>query len=160
MICTQSTVCFVEYIEFCQTYSLKQYYVLYLNSKDLYKTKPANGGGLLGQSLPGDAHSQASMPDSQETGSHCKCVCVCVCFSYSVVSDSVTPWTVAHQAPLSMGFSMNTGEYTPEYWSGYPVPSPGDLPYPEIEPRSPALQVDSLPAEPPGKPLLYAVTCK
>ena len=36
----------------------------------------------------------------------------------------------------------------PEYWSGYPFPSPGDLPYPRIEPRSPALQVDSLPAEP------------
>ena len=40
----------------------------------------------------------------------------------------------------------------PEYWSGYPFPSPGDLPNPGIEPRSPALQVDSLPAEPPGKP--------
>ena len=40
----------------------------------------------------------------------------------------------------------------PEYWSGKPFPSPGDLPNPGIEPRSPALQVDSLPAEPPGKP--------
>ena len=39
-----------------------------------------------------------------------------------------------------------------EYWSGYPFPSPGDLPNPEIEPRSPALQADSLPAEPHGKP--------
>ena len=40
----------------------------------------------------------------------------------------------------------------PEYWSGWPFPSPGDLPKPGIQPRSPALQVDSLPAEPPGKP--------
>ena len=46
----------------------------------------------------------------------------------------------------SMEFSM------PEYWSGYPIPSPGDLPNPRIKPRSPALQVDSLPAEPQGKP--------
>ena len=54
----------------------------------------------------------------------------------------VTPWTVAHQAPLSMGFSRQ------EYWSGLPFPSPGDLPDPGIEPRSPALQADSLPTEP------------
>jgi len=40
----------------------------------------------------------------------------------------------------------------PEYWSGYPFPSPGDLPNPGIEPRSLALQADSLPAEPQGKP--------
>ena len=57
-----------------------------------------------------------------------------------------TPWTVAHQAPLSMGFSRR------EYWSGLPFPSPGDLPNPEIEPGSPALQVDSLPSEPREKP--------
>ena len=60
---------------------------------------------------------------------------VCVCGSHSVLSDSVTPWTVAHQAPLSMGFSRQ------EYWSGLPFPSPGDLPYPGIEPSSPALQI-------------------
>ena len=52
-----------------------------------------------------------------------------------------TPWTTQ-----SMEFSR------PEYWSGYPFPSPGDRPKPGIEPRSPALQADSLPAEPPGKP--------
>ena len=51
----------------------------------------------------------------------------------SVVSDSATPWTVAYQVPLSMGFSRQ------EYWSGLPSPSPGDLPNPGIEPRSPAL---------------------
>ena len=52
-----------------------------------------------------------------------------------------TPWPVAHQAPLSMGFSRH------EYWSGLPCPSPRDLPDPGIEPRSPALQADSLPPE-------------
>ena len=62
------------------------------------------------------------------------------------MSDSfATPWTVAHQAPLSMGFPRQ------EYWSGFPFPSPGDLPNPEIKPGSPALQADSLPTEPPGK---------
>ena len=61
------------------------------------------------------------------------------------------PWTVAHQASLSMGYSRK------EHWSGLPFPSPGDHPNPGIEPRSPALQVDSLPSEPPGKPtLLYS----
>ena len=54
--------------------------------------------------------------------------------SLSVVSDSfVTPWTVAHQAPLSMRFPRQ------EYWSGLPFPFPGDLPHPGIEPASPAL---------------------
>ena len=68
------------------------------------------------------------------------------CISLSVVPDSVTPRTVAHQGPLSMGFS------TLEYWSGLSFPSPADLPDPGIEPGSPALQADSLPIEPPGKP--------
>ena len=52
-----------------------------------------------------------------------------------------TSWTVACQAPLSMGFSRQ------EYWSGLPFPSPGDLPSPGIKPGSPALQADSLPTE-------------
>ena len=50
----------------------------------------------------------------------------------------VTPWTVAHQTPLSMGFPRQ------EYWSGFPFPSPGDLPDPGIETGSPAFQADSL----------------
>ena len=58
----------------------------------------------------------------------------------------MTPWTVAHQVPLSMGFSRQ------EYWSGLPFPSPGDLPDSGIEPGSSASQVDALPSEPPGKP--------
>ena len=58
-------------------------------------------------------------------------------------------WAVTHQAPLSMGFSRQ------EYWSGLPFPSPGDLTDPGIKLRSPALQVDSLPSEPPGKQAHY-----
>ena len=63
------------------------------------------------------------------------------------MSNSVTPWTVAHQAPPSMGFSRQ------ECWSGMSFPSTGDLPGPGIKPRSPSLQADALPSEPPGKPL-------
>ena len=66
---------------------------------------------------------------------------VCVLSHFSPVLLCVTPWTVARQAPLSMGFSRQ------EYWSGFPCPPPGDLPHPEIKPVSPALQADSLTAE-------------
>ena len=59
----------------------------------------------------------------------------------------VTPWTVARQAPLSMGFSQQ------EYSTGLPFPTPGDLPNPGIKSGSPALQADSLPTEAPGKPV-------
>ena len=61
----------------------------------------------------------------------------------------VTPWTVTHQAPLSMGFSKQ------EYWSGLPFPSPGNLPDSGVKPtslRSPALASGSSPLAPPGKP--------
>ena len=71
-----------------------------------------------------------------------------ICYSpggNSVVDKScptlAIPWTVACQAPLSMGFSMQ------EYWSGLPFPSPGDLPDPGIKPGSPALQAEDLPTE-------------
>ena len=63
--------------------------------------------------------------------------------------DSLEEGVVTHSsilAPLSMGFPRQ------EYWSGLPFPSPGNFPNPGIEPRSPALQADSLPFEPPGKP--------
>ena len=67
-----------------------------------------------------------------------------LCVSCSVVSDSLqSPWTVASQASLSMGF------FRQEYWRFL---SPGDLPDPGIKLGSPALPVDSLPSEPPGKP--------
>ena len=58
----------------------------------------------------------------------------------------VTPWTIAHQTPLSMEFSVQ------EYWSELPFPSPGDLPNLGMEPQSPVLQADSLPSEPLEKP--------
>ena len=66
--------------------------------------------------------------------------------SLSCVRLFAIPWTVAYQAPPSMGFSRQ------ECWSGLPFPSPGDLPDPGIELGSPALQADALPSEPPGKP--------
>ena len=66
---------------------------------------------------------------------------------FSHVQLFATPWTVAHQAPLSMGFSRQ------EHWSGLPFPLPGDLP--GIKPASPTLQADSLPTEPPGRPALF-----
>ena len=75
----------------------------------------------------------------------------CAMLSLSVMDMTewlfVTPWAVAHQVPLSMGFSSMQ-----EYWSELPCIPPGDLSNPGIEPRSPTLQTDSLPAEPPGKP--------
>ena len=67
--------------------------------------------------------------------------------SLSRVRLFATPWTVAYQAPPSRGFSRQ------EYWSGLPFPSPGDLPNPDTEPRSPALEADTLTSEPPGKKL-------
>ena len=69
--------------------------------------------------------------------------------SHSVMSNSVTPWTAALQAPLSMEFSRQ------EYWSGLPFPTPGNLPSPGTEtasPESPALQVDFLPLSHLGRP--------
>ena len=71
--------------------------------------------------------------------SHYCCLVAQLCLTF------VTPWTTAHQAPLSMEFSRQ------ECWSREPFPSPEDLPDPRIKPRSPALQVDSLLSEPPGK---------
>ena len=67
--------------------------------------------------------------------------------SLSHVRLFATGWTVAYQASLSMGFSRQ------EYWSGLPLPSPGDLPDPGIEPGSPASEADALTSEPPGNSL-------
>ena len=71
---------------------------------------------------------------------HCSFLLLCSLKekSLSCVQLFATPWTVAHQAPPSMGFSRQ------EYWSGLPFPSPRDLSDPGIEPRSPALQADAL----------------
>ena len=72
------------------------------------------------------------------------CVCVCVCAQLLSLSHSfVTPWTVAHQSPLSMGLFRH------EHWSELPFSPPGELPYPGIL----HWQVDSLPLKPLGKPL-------
>ena len=70
----------------------------------------------------------------------------CTCAqSLSRIQLFDAPWSVAHQAPLFMAFSMQ------EYCSGQPLPSSGDLPDPGIKPRSPALPADDIPYEPPGK---------
>ena len=71
----------------------------------------------------------------------------------SRVQPSATPWTIAHQAPLSMGFPRQ------EYWSGFPFPS-GDLPDLGIEPSSPALADGFFTAEPPRKPITLVASPK
>ena len=73
--------------------------------------------------------------------------------SLSRVRLFATPWTVAYQAPRSMGFSRQG------YWSGLLFPSPGDLPNPGIKPGSPALEAEALTSESPGKPYIYANIC-
>ena len=73
--------------------------------------------------------------------------------SLSRVQLFVTPWTIAYQAPPSMGFSRQ------EYWSRLPFPSPGDLPDTGIEPRSPTLQADALPSITPKEPSVKEKTC-
>ena len=80
------------------------------------------------------------------------CVCVCARAHSSYIQLFGTPWTVTSQAPLSIGLSRQ------ESWSRLLFPSPGDLPNSEIKlesPMSPALQADSLTAEPSGKPVKY-----
>ena len=87
----------------------------------------------------------------------CNCVfsLLFLTFSRSVTSQLfVTPWTVSHQASLSMEFSRQ------EYWSGLPFPSAGDLPDPGIESASPALQVDSLQLSHLGRPSIGMATVK
>ena len=77
---------------------------------------------------------------------------VCMLSRFSHVWLLVSLWTVALQAPLSIGFSRQ------EYGSGLPCPPPGDLPYPGIKNVSPALQAGSLPLAPPGKPITIVYT--
>ena len=75
----------------------------------------------------------------------------CCCCSVKVMSDSLTPWTVVRQAPLSMEFSRQ------EHWSGFPFPSPRDHPDPGIEPTSPALAGVFFTTELPEKPSLLSL---
>ena len=72
--------------------------------------------------------------------------------SLSRVRLFATPWTVAYQAFLSMGFSRQ------EYWSGLPFPSPGNLPDPGIEPGSPVLEAGTLTSQPPGRKVAWWAT--
>ena len=72
------------------------------------------------------------------------CMCAQSLKSCPTLCDSMD---CSHQAPLSMGFSRQ------EYWSGFPCPSLGDLPHPGVDTTFPVLQSDSLPVEPPGKPV-------
>ena len=88
----------------------------------------------------------------------CACafpLCICVLSRFSCVQFFVTPWTVAHQAPFSMGFSRQ------EYGSGLPCPPPGDLSDPGIEPESfmlPALPGGCFTPAPPGKPPFFSIS--
>ena len=79
-------------------------------------------------------------------------VCMCVCV-FSHVWLFGTPWTVACQVSLSMEFSRQ------KYWSGLPFPTPGNLPDPVIKSMFPALQADSLPLTPSGRPISYTDQC-
>ena len=95
---------------------------------------------LVFKSLKSKWHSK----EGKNAGSGLQMV-VIIETSFSRVYLSVTLWTVAHQALLLMGFPRQ------KYWNRLPFTSPGDLPDPGIEPRSPTLQADSLLSEPPGK---------
>ena len=101
-----------------------------------YKVKSKNRG-------KGNEHLDASCKVLHILQIAVAAICCLVTESYPTLA---TPWTVAHQAPLSMGFSRQ------EYWSGLPFSSPGDLSNPGIEPGSPTLQADALLSEPPGNP--------
>ena len=86
---------------------------------------------------------------------HSESVFVCCCLVAKSCPTLATPWTLAHQAPLSMGFPRQ------EYWSGLPFPSPGDLLDPDIKPRSlmsPALAGRFFTTESPGKPVGLVLT--
>ena len=97
--------------------------------------------------VTGNVGSHPVLPHTDKTSTLCdrKGAALFVCSSLSCVRLFVTPWTVAFQAPLSLKFPRQ------EYWSGLPFPFLGDLPDPGIKVSSPALQVDSLTPEPPGK---------
>ena len=91
------------------------------------------------------ANFYTDMPESGKSAGDPSQGEVAVVLLLSHLQLFATPWTAVLQAPLPMEFSRQG------YWSGLQFPSPGDLPDPETEPRSLALQADSLPSEPPGK---------
>ena len=121
----------------------------------IFLTQDLNRGLLHGRQIPDEQIGRAQKTDNKNRSWFCLEIThnfkkhylpQCAVLSRSVMSDSVIPWTVARQAPLSMGFSRQ------EYWSGLPCPPPGDFPNPGVEPRSPALQSYSVLSEPPGQP--------
>ena len=121
----------------------------YLSSATSRKGHASPGG--FGRWVQPSTHASQQQVSEDVLSAYEQCrPCV---LSHSVVSDSAAPWAVAHQAPLSMESSR------PEYWSGQPFPSPGNLPNPGIKPRSPTLQVDSLPSEPPHQESPISLFC-
>ena len=107
---------------------------------------PLHRGARQDSSTPAElleAEDGILVTSSQLQNEHtCHCPVPSRRVSHSAVPLSLQhPRTVAHQGPLSVGFSRQ------QYWSGLPFPSPEDLPHPGIEPKSPALQVDTLPSE-------------
>ena len=94
-------------------------------------------GSLLSEPVLISSLSCSALCNFSVCPPHSRVKIFCVCQLLSRVRLFETPWTVAHQAPLSMEFSRQ------EYWSGLPCPSPGDLPDLRIEPRSSTLQADS-----------------
>ena len=116
------------------------------NSAQCYVAVWMGGGGLEENGL--HIHVWLSPFSVQlKLSQHCSSAIV---KSLSCVRLFATLWTVAYQAPPSMGFSRQ------EYWSGLPFPSPGDLPDPGIEPGSPAFRADAITSEPPDR--LYPST--
>ena len=103
----------------------------------------------MGEEFVGDGHvyTRGCVP-GLSPWDYCNIVHrLCEGKSLSCVQFFETPWTVAYQAPPSMGFSRQ------EYWHGLPFPSPGDLPDSGIEPSAPTFRANALPSEPLGKPL-------
>ena len=98
---------------------------------------------LVLSALPGTI-AVTALCQRKRTATSCSPGCVRAQL-FSCIQFSETPWTASRQAPLSMGFSRQ------EYWSGLLFTSPGNLPNPGVEPRSPSLQLDSLRTKPPGK---------
>ena len=102
--------------------------------------------GRVSGTLIGDCGPREAGGGQREVGCPVWSVVIVVVYSYAVMSDFVTPWTVARQAPLSMRL-LRQG-----YWSGLPFPSSGDLPNLGIEPTSPAVAGRFFTTELPGKP--------
>ena len=110
---------------------------------------------VSGEVLDSTTFLKKGKPAREKASIYWMVVDLVLLFSQSVMSDSVvTPWTIACQAPLSMGFPRQ------EYWSGLPFPFPGESSWPRIEPESPALQADSLPLSHLDKMFINSRSCR